>query len=137
MKAQKVVKISSQIFVGLSILSLAYVSILSMYSPQATMSLVATPLPNNDAISSIRGIYGGVGLVITGTLVYLLFKDLQKGLIFLALFWLAYAISRLITILVDGPLGAFGSQWIVVESCFAVIAFVLLSLNSKTTQPVH
>lgn len=39
--------------------------------------------------------------------------------------------------LMDGPLGAFGSQWIVVESCFAVIAFVLISSNRKNAQTVH
>jgi Domain of unknown function (DUF4345) len=128
MNAQKIVRISSQIYMGLSILSLMYVSLLSLYSPQTTMSLVSTPLPNTDAVSSIRGIYGGVGLVITITLIYLLLNDLQKGLVFLAFFWFSYAISRLITIWVDGPLGDFGSQWIRIESGMAFVALVLLLL---------
>ena len=102
-----------------------------MYSPQATMDLVQTTLPNNDAISSIRGIYGGVGLVITITLVYLLLRDLKKGLLFLALFWSAYAISRLVTILVDGALGDFGTQWIVIESTLGIFAILLFLLQDK------
>lgn len=131
MNAQKNVKISSKIFIGFSALSLGYVAILSVFSPQSTMDLVATPLPNNDAISSIRGIYGGVGLVITLQIIYLLVKDYYKGLLFLSLFWGAYAISRLITIFVDGPLGAFGNQWIIVESIFSSIAIILLVLSKK------
>jgi hypothetical protein len=85
------------------------------------MDLVKTNLPNADAMSSIRGIYGGVGLVITFQLVYLLFKDVQKGLLFLSLFWGAYAVSRLITIFTNGALGDFGNQWIVIETTFCVL----------------
>jgi len=131
MKAQKNVKISSRIYIGFSAFSLGYVALLSIISPQSTMDLVATTLPNTDAISSIRGIYGGVGLVITIQLIYLLVKDYNKGLLFLALFWGAYAISRLITILLDGPLGDFGNQWIVIEAIFCSIAIVLLVLSNK------
>lgn len=126
MNAEKMIKTSSKIYIGFSILCLAYVSLLSIYSPQATMELVSTPLPNTDAISSIRGIYGGVGLVITFTLVYLLLNDVPKGLIFLSLFWFAYAVSRLITIWVDGPLGDFGSQWLLMESALGSLALGLL-----------
>ncbi len=95
------------------------------------MDLVATKLPNTDAISSIRGIYGGVGLVITIQLIYLLFKDYYKGLLFLSLFWGAYAISRMITIFTDGALGDFGKQWIFIESTFTVIAIILILLARK------
>lgn len=131
MNAQKVIKISSQIYIGFSILSLAYVSLLSLYSPQATMDLVSTPLPNTDAISSIRGIYGGVGIVITVSLIYLLLKDIRKALLFLLLFWFAYAISRLITIKVDGALGDFGTQWLIIESFLGSIALILLLVSKK------
>lgn len=126
MNTPKITKISSQIYIGFSIFSIAYVSVLSIYNPQATMDLVATRLTNTDAISSIRGIYDGIGLVICFSLVHLLLKDLNKALIFLSLFWFAYAISRWITILVDGPLGKFGSQWLAVESILGVLALVLL-----------
>jgi len=131
MNVPRNIKITSQIYVGFSAISLGYVALLSLYSPQSTMDLVATTLPNNDAISSIRGIYGGVGLVITIQLIYLLIKDLHKGLLFLSMFWGAYAISRLITILSDGPLGDFGKQWIVIESLFCAIAIILLVLTKK------
>ncbi|MBS1950830.1 MAG: DUF4345 domain-containing protein [Bacteroidetes bacterium] len=131
MNAQKSIKTSSQIYIGFCILSLGYVALLSLISPQSTMDLVATTLPNTDAISSIRGIYGGVGLVITLQLIYFLAKDIHKGLWFLSLFWGAYAISRLITRFNDGPLGNFGNQWIVIESCFCVMAVVLIALNNK------
>src|SRR5690242_873459 len=129
MNAQNKIKLSSQIFIGLSAFSLGYVALLSLFSPQSTMDLVATTLPNTDAISSIRGIYGGVGVVITIQLIYLLLKDYYKGLVFLFLFWGAYAISRLITILSEGALGAFGNQWIVIESVFCLLAVLLLLLS--------
>jgi hypothetical protein len=131
MNVQKIAKISSQIFIGFSAFSVGYVALFALFSPQATMDLVATPLPNTDAISSIRGIYGGVGLVITIQLIYLLLKNYYKGLVFLSLFWGAYAISRLITIFVDGSLGEFGNQWIVIESTFSVIAIILLLVSKK------
>ncbi len=131
MNAKKNVKISSQIYIGLSAFSLGYVALLSLFSPQSTMDLVAITLPSNDAISSIRGIYGGVGLVITIQLIYLLIKDHYKGLWFLSMFWGAYAISRLITILSDGPLGDFGAQWITIETAFSAIAIMLLLLSKK------
>lgn len=131
MNAQKILKISSQIFIGFSAFSLGYVALLSLFSPQSIMDLVATTLPNTDAISSIRGIYGGVGLVITIQLIYLLMKDYPKGLVFLSLFWGAYALSRLITIFVDGSLGDFGNQWIIVESTFSAIAIILLLVSRK------
>lgn len=99
-----------------------------MYSPQETMKLVSTTLPNNDAISSIRGVYGGIGFVISIVLIYLLKKNVKHGLIFLTLFWLSYALSRLITIAVDGPLGAFGIQWLTIESVLSVIGLVLVLL---------
>lgn len=83
MKTTKIVTVCSRVYIGFSILSLGYVALLSLFSPQATMNLVATPLPNTDAISSIRGIYGGVGLVITVQLIYLLIKDMRKALVFL------------------------------------------------------
>lgn len=131
MNTQRIVKISSQLFIGLSAFSLGYVALLSIFSPQSTMDLVATPLPNTDAISSIRGIYGGVGLVITIQLIYLLIRDYRKALLFLSLFWSAYALSRLITIFADGSLGDFGNQWIMIESAFGAIAIVLLLVSGK------
>ncbi|MBN8652989.1 MAG: DUF4345 domain-containing protein [Cytophagales bacterium] len=131
MNTQKITKTGSQIFIGFSIFSLGYVAILSLVNPQATMDLVKTSLPNTDALSSIRGIYGGVGLVITFQLVYLLFKDVQKGLLFLSLFWGAYAVSRLITIFTNGALGDFGNQWIMIETTFCALAIALLFLSRK------
>lgn len=131
MNAQKKVRIISQIYIGFSALCLGYVAVLSLFSPQATMKLVAVNLPNTDSISSIRGIYGGVGLVITIQLIYLLMKDYYKGLAFLSLFWGAYAMSRLITIFTDGLLGDFGNQWIIIEAFFCTIAIILLFLSKK------
>lgn len=134
MISQKAITISSKIFIGFSIVSVGYVSILSLLDPKSTMEMVNTSLNNNDAISSIRGIYGGVGIVITSCLIYLLFKDLKKGLSFLSLFWGAYAISRIITIVIDGPLGDFGNQWLMIESVLFVFALSLVMLYKKSFQ---
>lgn len=116
---------------GFSIFSIGYVSVLSLINPQATMEMVNTSLNNTDAISSIRGIYGGVGIVITYGLFHLLMNDLRKGLSFLALFWGAYAISRIITVFIDGPLGDFGTQWLTIESTFFVIALIMWIAHKK------
>lgn len=137
MNAKKIITVSSKVFIGFSIFSLGYVSILSLIDPQATMSLVATNLPNTDALSSIRGIYGGVAFVICLQLVYLLLKDPKKGLLFLIFFWGAYALSRLITIIVDGPLGDFGNQWIMTETTLSVLALILYLLFKKHGTPVN
>lgn len=131
MNTKKTLLRSQQIYVGFSCLSLAYVSLLSLVSPQSTMDLVGVVLPNTDAISSIRGIYGGVGLFLTSGLIYLLFKELPKAVIFLFFFWFSYALSRLITLLVDGPLGDFGNQWIMIETFLATVGFVLLFLSKQ------
>jgi len=131
MNAQKLTKISSQAFLCLSILSVGYVALLSLFQPKTTMELVGVVLPNTDAISSIRGIYGGAGLVIAIALVHLLRKNLKMGLAYLGLFWGAYATSRFMTILLDGPLGSFGTQWIIIETLFCVLAVALLWLFKK------
>lgn len=131
MNAQKIVKTISQVFIGISALSTGSVAILTIFNPQATMDLVATTLSNTDAISSIRGIYGGVGIVITILLLYLLLKDYPKGLLFLVMFWGSYAISRLITIFIEGPLGVFGNQWILIETTFCILALTLLFFSRR------
>jgi hypothetical protein len=131
MKTQKTILTTAKIFTVFSIFSLAYVSILSLYSPQTTMDLVGTQLPNTDALSLIRAIYGGVGTVISFMLGYLLVSDLRKALLFLTWFWLAYAVSRIITWVVDGPLGAFGNQWLMIESVFGLIALTLYYFSGK------
>lgn len=131
MNAKNIIKTSTRIYIGASIFALGFVALQSLFNPQLTMDLVSTTLPNTDAMSSIRGIYGGAGLAIVSLLMYLLFRDLSKGLMFLAIFWGAYAISRLLTIWLDGPLGAFGSKWLVIESilCFIAIALSVLSIK--------
>jgi hypothetical protein len=73
-----------------------------------------------------------VGIVITFSLIYLLLKDIRKGLSFLTLFWGAYALSRILTIIIDGPLGDFGNQWLIIESTLFVVATILLIVNKKT-----
>jgi hypothetical protein len=127
----KTIKIASRAFIILSCLSLLYVSLLAFVSPQAVMDLVNVTLPNNDAISSIRGIYGGVGLTIVTMLLYLAFADVKKGLIVLSMFWGLYALSRFITILAEGQLGAFGTQWLMIETVFCLIAVFLLFATQR------
>lgn len=131
MNTKKIIRTSSLVYISASIMSLSYVALKSLFNPQSTMDLVAITLPNTDAISSIRGIYGGAGLAIVILLIYLLFKDISKGLIFLSVFWGAYAISRLMTIWLDGPLGEFGSNWLTIESILCLTAIILFILNLK------
>jgi len=131
MNQKKTITIASRIFIALSALSFLSVSIMAFMNPQQVMDLVHTPLTNNDAISSIRGVYGGAGLTIFITLVYLAIKDARKGLVMLVMLWGFYAISRAITIIAEGPLGDFGMQWITVETIAFIMASILLFLDIR------
>ena len=131
MKTQKTLRLASQGFILLSAASLLSVSLMAFANPQSVMDLVAVQLNNTDAFSSIRGVYGGVGLTLFITLIYLLRQSFRKGLAFLCLLWGFYAVSRLITIFAEGPLGAFGTQWLVTESVFFLIAFVLYLVSKS------
>lgn len=95
---------------------------MALANPQSVMDLVQVKLPNTDAYSSIRGINGGVGLAVCVSLTYLIRYHLRTGLGFLCLFWGSYALARAVTMLVEGPLGAFDNQWIVIETIFFGIA---------------
>lgn len=124
--------IFARLYLLLSLCSLAYVAILSLINPQATMDMVHVTLGNTDALSSIRGIYGGAGLSIVLLLVYLLVKDVYKGILFLSIFWCGYAISRVLTMLLDGALGNFGMTWLAIESFLSLIGLLLLIALRRT-----
>src|SRR5690606_40867694 len=112
----KVIYLSaSKGFILFSALSLGYVALMAMLNPQSVMDLVGVKLPNTDAISSIRGIYGGVGITLVLLLVYLAFNETLKGLSFLAVFWGLYALSRIITWFSDCALGDFGTNRLVID----------------------
>ncbi len=139
MKKYKLLRFTSAGLIGLSAFAILMVSIMAFQDPQKVMDLVQVTLPNNDAFSSIRGVYGGVGLTICISLVYLAFKDHTKGLAFTSVLWGSYAFSRLMTILVEGPLGAFGMQWLYIESILCVVSVTLLAirLNVQEKKAVH
>lgn len=118
-------------FITLCALSLLSVSLMAFRNPQSVMDLVSVSLTNTDACSSIRGVYGGAGMAMVVLLVYLLRYNHHIALLFLTLLWGLYALSRLITILAEGPLGDFGSQWIITETILGLIALVLFILNKK------
>lgn len=122
---KKSVRILSYMFVGISCLSLLYVSLMAWFSPRAVMALVNVSLDNNDALSSIRGVYGSVGLALVVLVILISRKDLRSSLLFLSIFWFLYALSRLVTLLVDGPLGEFGTNWLMIESVFGCLAMLL------------
>ncbi|HTM90954.1 MAG TPA: DUF4345 domain-containing protein, partial [Flavisolibacter sp.] len=126
---------TAKIFILMSATSFFYVSMMGFFSPQAVTDLVGVKLPNNDAYSSIRGVYGGVGLSLVVALVYFSITDVRKGLSFLCLLWGFYALSRIITIIAEGALGDFGNQWLMIESTFFCISSTLLYLQNKSTVP--
>ena len=125
MKQQKTIRLIARVFMGLSALSMLSVSLMAFSNPQAVMDLVHVHLGNTDAFSSIRGVYGGVGLTLFISIVYMLVRDVRHGLMFLCMLWGFYAISRVMTIFTEGSLGAFGTQWLTIESIFFSIALVL------------
>ncbi len=131
MTTANIIRITSQSFILFSALSLLAVSMMAFADPQAVMDLVQVKLTNTDAYSSIRGVYGGVGMTLFISLLYLMRKDVQIGLAFLSLFWACYALSRTITIYAEGVLGSFGTQWLLIELTLCIIASVLLLINRK------
>jgi hypothetical protein len=139
MNTQKTINRISKGFILLSALSLLSVSVMAFMSPQSVMNLVQVQLTNNDAVSSIRGVYGGVGLTLVISLIFLALKNVQQGLAFLCLLWGLYAASRIITLIAEGPLGAFGTQWLVIESVFFLIAVTLFTVSKKqaASKPQH
>lgn len=126
MRTNRLLSIFSWLLIGISVLGILSVSFMAFSDPQAVMDLVQVKLDNTDAYSSIRGVYGGVGIAILGVLLYLVFTDRKAALGFIALFWGMYAMSRLMTISMEGPLGDFGSQWLVIESTLSLVALGLL-----------
>lgn len=134
MKTENILKRLSQAFILISTLSLLSVVAMAFSDPQSVMDLVQVNLPNTDAFSSIRGVYGGVGLTISISLLYLMVKDSQKAMGFLTMLWGFYALSRIITIFVEGALGDFGKQWLVIESMFFLVALTLFMAGRSTTQ---
>jgi len=125
------IRVSSQVFIGISALAFLSVGLMAFWSPQAVMDLVQVKLTNNDAFSSIRGVYGGVGLTLAISLVYLMRTDAPKALLFLAFIWGFYMFSRVTTIFVEGELGGFGTQWLVIEFFFCMVAVGLISLQPR------
>ncbi|EOZ93627.1 hypothetical protein A33Q_3573 [Indibacter alkaliphilus LW1] len=140
MKTTKIIDSMAKGYVIFSVLSLTYVSILGIISPQQVMDMVQVKLTNTDAISSIRGVYGGVGLTISMFLVFLLFNRPDWALSFLVIFWGSYAISRIMTIFLDGGLGDFGSNWLIIESSLFLVGSIILivrNLVGKTTELLY
>lgn len=133
MKSEKIILLLSKVFVLLSCFSLLSVSVMAFSNPQAVMDLVAVKLTNNDAISSIRGVYGGVGLTLVMALLYTLRKNVSESLGLLSILWGLYALSRVITIVKEGTLGAFGKQWLIIEIIFFLTAVVLFFLVKRTS----
>lgn len=131
MQTQTIFKRIAQGFILVSAIALLSVSLMAFSNPQSVMSLVQVKLTNTDAFSSIRGVYGGVGLTLFISLLYLMVQDVQKGLLFLSLLWGFYALSRVITLFVEGPLGAFGRQWLIMETLFFIIALTLSWVTRK------
>jgi hypothetical protein len=131
MKRIRMINVISRTYLFFSAASLLYVSLMAFFSPQAVMDLVQVQLPNTDAFSSIRGVYGGVGLAVTILLTRWAIRDPQQGVSFLCLFWGLYALSRIITISSEGPLGAFGTQWLIIETVLCAAGGVLLLLRRR------
>ncbi|MFC5270681.1 DUF4345 domain-containing protein [Adhaeribacter terreus] len=134
MKKQKISLLAAKSFILLSAFSLVSVSLMAFASPQAVMDLVQIKLENTDAYSSIRGVYGGVGMALVISLVYLAVKAPRKGLQFLMLLWGFYALSRTITIFSEGALGDFGTQWLIIESVFFLIAATLFFATKNSVE---
>lgn len=127
------VSYASKGFILVSASALLFISLTAFDDPQKLMDLVQVKLTNNDAYSSIRGVYGGVGMTLVLLLIYWMFQEIRTGLACLVLLWGFYVLSRVLTWLWNGPLNAFGKQWLGIESILFVVASCLLFLNFQMT----
>lgn len=134
MQTKKTSLFISKGFIVLSALSFLSVSLMAFVNPQSVMDLVAVKLSNTDAVSSIRGVYGGVGLTLFIVLLYTMLKNVREGLGLLMLLWGFYAASRLITIANEGSLGAFGQKWLTIETVFFVVSVILFLIESRKSE---
>jgi Domain of unknown function (DUF4345) len=100
------------------------------------MDFVSVKLTTNDAFSSIRGVYGGVGLTLFIALMYKLQTNVSEALGFLTILWGLYASCRIITVVTQGPLGHFGVQWLIIESVF-FLASTTLYFCRKPSKRLH
>jgi hypothetical protein len=104
---------------------------MAFQNPQAVMDLVGVKLTNTDAYSSIRGVYGGVGLTIFISLIYLFKTNKLEAIGLLCILWGLYAFSRVMTVVIEGALGSFGKQWLVIELFFFTIGISTYWLYKK------
>jgi len=81
-------------------------------------------------------VYGGVGLALFISLIYLLRKNPSQALVFLAMLWGFYAVSRIITIMIEGQLGSFGNQWLLIEGLLFAMAISLYIVSFKKKSPI-
>lgn len=130
-KTKNVLAVVSRGYIVFCCLSLGAVSVMALFSPQSVMDMVAVRLDNSDAISSIRGVYGGVGCTLIFTLLWLQRRQLEMSLSMLAMLWGSYVLSRLITLMTEGNLGAFARQWLAIESVLFIAASVLWALQKR------
>ena len=133
MKSVKTINLVTKSFIVLSAFSFLSVSLMAFINPQSVMDLVKVQLQNNDAYSSIRGVYGGVGLSLFISLIYSLKNYRIQGLGLLCLLWGFYSVSRIFTIYKEGALGSFGYQWLFIETSFFLISLVLFQINRRRT----
>jgi hypothetical protein len=136
MNSRIVINVLSVAIIMLAALGILMVSVMAFINPQSVMDLVGVTLPNTDAYSSIRGVYGGAGMAIFAALVYLVFHNQRLGLLFVALICGLYALSRIITIYAEGSLGEFGQQWLVIESSMCIVALLVYYLKSMPQKAV-
>jgi len=121
--------------IGLTASGILMVSLMAFINPQSVMDLVQVKLVNNDAYSSIRGVYGGAGMTLVIALVYLAFRDQMLGLLLVFLLCGLYAFSRITTIAVEGQLGPFGQQWLIIESALCLLAILVFRLRHQAERP--
>ena len=131
-----IMSVLSVIIIGITAIGIVMVSIMAFINPQSVMDLVGVTLPNTDAYGSIRGVYGGAGMAIFIALVYLVINNQKLGLLFVALICGLYALSRTITIYVEGSLGEFGQQWLVIESSMCILALLMYYIKSMPKKGV-
>jgi hypothetical protein len=121
--------IASSVLIWFSACSFLLVGAMAFYNPQSVMDLVNVRLSGPDSYSSIRGVYGGVGFSLFFSLIYLVKHHKKMALALLTMIWGFYAFSRCFTILADGPLGKFGSTWLLLETFLFISSLVLWLLS--------
>lgn len=104
--------------------------------PSELLAVVGIPLDNPSALSSIRGIYGGLHIAFGAMMLWSLLKNPSVALLFVVIYTGGFTLGRWTAFALDGQPNAFVTTWMFVEPVCGLVSWFLWSrLQQKSTAP--